>query len=526
MSDSTGDLILNSTVAHIHARSENGPRWDPQMTESQNRSAANLILLCLEHSREIDDVPEKYPAEDLRAWKVAQFAEYEELQRSWPITDEQASEVLKVSLKAHDLGRAAAEAGAVLKVARLAVVVAETARRERRGVAEILSEYEARVEFYTRQAGAWDENGERVEVRPPRVEVVQLQKRLQAVCATATSLLEPLATDLLAELNAVKAVSPELTPWCDWCARSAVAVVTESGRVQDGSEFEAALQGLGAASSAVAAAWRGDSPPAPPDPPEPPSPEEETPQAVARRVHREVLDRARPWHRVDTRPYDSDAYEALVAQMPYASGLPPVVTELPFYLDTTAALAACVARNADDAEYRRRIEEATSLAPLSAAAHLLRHLGRIARESERLDLASEARDRLASVLSAADWTVARAWEENAPYCRALFEFSVQLMGAAEASLLVERAISSVGAAPVLTGFCSWRENVDFDSVEPPTVHRYIDTMPAWFPSDVLLAAVRREWPEVHGDADAEGETIEALVAQFVVQAEGRSSNPA
>jgi hypothetical protein len=38
----TGCRVLNSQVAHIHARPENGPRWDPAMTEEENRGFRNL----------------------------------------------------------------------------------------------------------------------------------------------------------------------------------------------------------------------------------------------------------------------------------------------------------------------------------------------------------------------------------------------------------------------------------------------------------------------------------------------------
>lgn len=48
------DRSLNSRVAHIAARSEGGPRWDPAMSEADNRSATNLILMCVRHADEID----------------------------------------------------------------------------------------------------------------------------------------------------------------------------------------------------------------------------------------------------------------------------------------------------------------------------------------------------------------------------------------------------------------------------------------------------------------------------------------
>lgn len=63
MNNGTGEMLLNIEVAHICARSEGGPRWDPQMTEAENRSSFNLIPLCLDHAREIDVTPEHYSVE-------------------------------------------------------------------------------------------------------------------------------------------------------------------------------------------------------------------------------------------------------------------------------------------------------------------------------------------------------------------------------------------------------------------------------------------------------------------------------
>ncbi|MFB6830724.1 hypothetical protein [Streptomyces hydrogenans] len=69
----TGERVLNSRVAHIHARSEGGPRWDPAMSKEDNRSFDNLIPLCERHAYEIDATPQHYPADLLRSWKRMQI---------------------------------------------------------------------------------------------------------------------------------------------------------------------------------------------------------------------------------------------------------------------------------------------------------------------------------------------------------------------------------------------------------------------------------------------------------------------
>lgn len=100
----TGRRVLNSQVAHIHARRENGPRWDPSMTEEENRHFANLIVLCLEHASEIDLTPELYPAEKLREWKRIQVATQEEAARTLPpLTGAEAEAVSERSFKLDDV---------------------------------------------------------------------------------------------------------------------------------------------------------------------------------------------------------------------------------------------------------------------------------------------------------------------------------------------------------------------------------------------------------------------------------------
>ena len=100
----TGARVLNSEVAHIHARRENGPRWNPVMTEDENRSYANLILLCRQDAKEIDDTPEHFPPDVLREWKWSQVATQEQAARSLPqLSDAEADEVIRQSFGLDEL---------------------------------------------------------------------------------------------------------------------------------------------------------------------------------------------------------------------------------------------------------------------------------------------------------------------------------------------------------------------------------------------------------------------------------------
>ncbi len=97
----SGQWVLNSRVCHIHARSENGPRWDALQAEDDNRAGANLVLMCPDHSAMIDEPSslEAYPADLLRDWKQAQLDEVGKFQTGWRQTNQMAEAVLRASFE-------------------------------------------------------------------------------------------------------------------------------------------------------------------------------------------------------------------------------------------------------------------------------------------------------------------------------------------------------------------------------------------------------------------------------------------
>ena len=50
-----GEPNLVGEIAHVKARREGGPRFDPNQTAEQNRSVENLMAVCKEHGDVIDD---------------------------------------------------------------------------------------------------------------------------------------------------------------------------------------------------------------------------------------------------------------------------------------------------------------------------------------------------------------------------------------------------------------------------------------------------------------------------------------
>lgn len=47
-------------ICHIKARSPDGPRYDPNQTEEERHGFENLVLLCRNHHKEVDDDPCKF----------------------------------------------------------------------------------------------------------------------------------------------------------------------------------------------------------------------------------------------------------------------------------------------------------------------------------------------------------------------------------------------------------------------------------------------------------------------------------
>ncbi|MBR7838972.1 hypothetical protein KDL01_37235 [Actinospica durhamensis] len=88
--------VLNSRVAHIHARCFGGARWLEGMTSAANRGYDNLVILCLLHADAVDKCEADYPPQMLREWRAQHEAEVRELGgvKRPPMTDAQVAEVM------------------------------------------------------------------------------------------------------------------------------------------------------------------------------------------------------------------------------------------------------------------------------------------------------------------------------------------------------------------------------------------------------------------------------------------------
>ncbi len=508
MNNDTGETLLNSHVAHICARSEGGPRWDPMMSEAENRSSSNLMPMCLEHAREIDVTPEHYPVDLLREWKRDQVAEHFKVQKAWPLTDDEAAQVIEASFQPDDYGIAIAAASSVTGAARAAGHLVESARQQRRVPREAAASWNVmRIGVQRSIPRGWDaETGDLLPpAEPSHVETVPFAQNLELALRQSEEALLPLVATLVAELHAVRAAAPATRPWCDWVESIAGVVLRASGRwpgrppEEDDDILGEAIAELLRSSTALSATWRGQPADQPPEPAAPSPQPTETETARLAREHSELLDRARPWARVDTRAFDPTLYAELVEAARFALNFPPLMSFLTVELGATARLTAKVARNADDATFEKLIDEASTRQPLAVAVHLARALMFVAREAQRAELEAKSRDQATHLLTTADWTEAEAWSTNRFHIRPLLGWTASIQTDDEVRDRVAAALADRPELlePIIVGLAQYSEQLDRDDFSRTvSIGVHVEEIPAWVPLQELTAEIRRRFPDL------------------------------
>jgi hypothetical protein len=63
------ETVILSNIAHIVAQKEDGPRGKFALPVDQRDCERNLILLCSDHHKQVDDLPQTYSVERLRGFK-------------------------------------------------------------------------------------------------------------------------------------------------------------------------------------------------------------------------------------------------------------------------------------------------------------------------------------------------------------------------------------------------------------------------------------------------------------------------
>ncbi|MFI7245235.1 hypothetical protein [Streptomyces qinglanensis] len=535
LDNETGDRTLNSRVAHIHARREGGPRWNPGMSDEANRSGENLLLLCIEHSYEIDDNAARFPPEMLREWKAGQLAEHDQIQRSWHLNNDEVAEASALSFDCHQLSIATASATTVTAAARAVGKMVSVGRQRRRLAHQAAQAWQALRLRTNRTMPVFDLSGDRLTVEPSRAETKPYEEILNGALADSQAELEPLAVEVVAELHAVTAADQSLRPWCDWVERQVEELIVAAGRwpgrppTEDDQTWPDAVAELQRASGALSAAWRGDRTVSPPEPAPAVSGPVETDQQRAVREHWELLESAGPWGRVKHRDYDAALYARLIEALPLANVIPPVPSLMTMGLDVTARRAATVARNADETAYRALIRQAAEQTPLAAAVVLLQHLGTIAKQQGRETLQDAAAAEATRLLRAEDWKSPAVWVDNRNYARRLLAWTA---GASHDGEVRETLKTAFAGNPellpsVIEAMGQWGEAFSHDGTDPTRAFQRIFELPDWFPTVLVADLIKQTFPAVFA-ADEFGserysDVMQRLASQILWIAEGNSN---
>jgi hypothetical protein len=500
-----GDLVLNSRVAHIHARRKGGPRWlgmDPEA----NRAFENLLLLCIEHSYEIDEVPGRFPADMLREWKASQIAEYKRLQRSWPINEDDATDVL-VASESYD----ALHAPSIIELVRRVEALRLIAERTRSGPRSWSHKWQQTRERTQRDFIAWDQDGNRVYAEPSEMEVRPIRVGIQSSLDAALDEVRPAAEATQIELAAVRATRTQVVPWCDDLDRAITEVIHASStwpadaNPTADTTFDAALADLKRSVADLVKASRGEQVKMP----EPPRVASEHDVVDPLAEHRDLLDKARPFSRVSHRPYDPALRERVAEATVQAAAIPPTFHFLGVGLDSTAHLANAVAGNASDVELLDLIDRDRRRIPICAAAALLQATS--LRGDGQGASAVAARDELQRLWSETDWSDHNAWTGNDVNGQSMmYTFS----RATSDDEVRDRLAQALEAEPELLGpliisCSSWIERLDHQTWRVIGFERSYREIPQWLPTEAIGALATSVLGDYHGLT--ESDMLEALL---------------
>lgn len=264
------------------------------------------------------------------------------------------------------------------------------------------------------------------------------------------------------------------------------------------------------------------------DPPEPPSAAEQPTPDLMDQTHRALLETARPFSRVDTRPHDPDLRQRLVEATAYAATLAPAATNWPIGLQATTALAAAVAGNAMPADLMTLIESDRERRPLCVATPLLRELAILATERGHHVVAARARTDAIELFRETDWADEQTWSGSEVYGAAMLDcFATAGSPKAVRESLASALRNRPGVATTMLRSCaSWVERRDSWRMHQHGVAvRTYDDLPPWLPAVELLKTLSssRGGPSTTGTADEEIAGLARELAERL-QAERPSSS--
>ena len=513
--------VLNSRVAHIHARRAGGPRWKPGMPSDENRSAENLLLLCIPHSYEVDDHPDGFPAELLEGWRLSQRSEHDRLRKAWPLNDTEAESVLRESFDTSALNHAV-----ISDTARRVEQLALGAEASRRHVAVAAQAWRSLWDQLRVRPFGWDEDGNPVYVEPSYAEDDQHRQALLRALEQAHGEVEPLVNAVKAETAVARSTTPRVEKWSHWVDQSSGLVLRAVSRwpgarpgeppAPDDDALLQAVAELRRASGALASALRSETPEEPPPPPTVDTVEgDKVDDPLVR--HCALLDRARPYARVKHLEYNADLRDALSEAAVDAATLPPVPNALAFGLRATAGLAADVARNATEDELISVINTDRVRKPIGVAIALLWQLASVLDEQGHGSLAEAARDATLDTLRATDWTAAETWDGNEHCGRLMFDIWASISTPEEPLSALTTALEQCPErlSELLLCCAEWAQH-ESQRTGQTRYSRHLRSVRAWFPISAILIACAAMFPDVKPAQDRHDEKYVENEIEYLV----------
>lgn len=522
-----GEPYVNYQIAHI-CDAKPGNRYVEDMTDDERRSFDNLVLLCKPHHTLVDKThPERFSISDLRQWKAEREGDaVESLKGLRGLTEARLEELMTAAVA--ESGRASVGAEAVVGAARAAARLDAGLRDSRQAVAAEVDLWHRTWQAVRGSFLAWDpDTGERVYAEPSAVETERHRAAVAEGLEMASTAASPFVSDLKKELAAVRAVSPQLRPWCDEVVRALDRVVQCVGRwpepppFEDDRAFEESLLVLAESVDALTGKWRGEDIPEPVPPPPAPTPVE-TAEARRFREHRELLDGARRYARATGLPYDEELALQLLDAASFAARMPPVISLWPWALASTAGLVADVARNADDDSFHDLVSRCLDV-PLVVGVFVTRHLASVANEAGCEARVQISIDTTRALLASADWSDTDVWAGVEAYGRDLLAIDAALTSVEQTMSRLDAALESrPGVLPGLIRSCAdWLEHHDSRTGRHLGWSRRYTELPAWFPTTKVVDAIRTAFPGlVAAEEPTTDDETEALAAQILYLANG------
>ncbi len=232
--------------------------------------------------------------------------------------------------------------------------------------------------------------------------------------------------------------------------------------------------------------------------------------------------RTRSPARVDTRSYDADLYAALVEAARFALDLPELPMFVTVNLAMTSGLAADVARNADDDTFADLIDDAAALRPVAIAISLVRQLMFMAEKTQRSDLKAKAREHVIQLVRDIDWASRDVWVDNVFHVRKLLDLAASVGSDDEVRDRLAAAITGQPdlLEPILSGVSQVAEQLNPDDWSQSIgIDIHIEDVPAWFPTSIVAAEIRRQYPDLQAadrhSTTRDGDVTRDLAAQVL-----------